>query len=111
MWIEATTSADVVLPASIWRVVELGVRAVAPSRVILYGSRARRDARENSDYDLAFVFAAERRGRWLRFVADLDDAAATLLAVDLLDWNEAPASLREQIGKEGVILYERAPGL
>ena len=47
---------DVALPASIRRVVELGVRAVDPARVILYGSRARGGAREDSDYDLAFIF-------------------------------------------------------
>ena len=68
---------------------ELGVCAVDPDKVILYGSRARGDAREDSDYDLAFVFPGDRRDRWVRFVVDLDDAAVTLLPVDLLNWNEA----------------------
>ena len=99
---------DIVLPDSIHRVVELGVRAVDPGRVILYGSRARGSGREDSDYDLAFVFPKDRHGRWVRFVVDLDDAAVTLLPVDLLDWNEASGPLREQISNEGIVLYERS---
>jgi uncharacterized protein len=101
---------DIALPDSIHRVVALGVRAVDPDKVILYGSRARGDAREQSDYDLAFVFPEDRHGRWVRFMVDLDDAAATLLPVDLLDWNEASAALRERIRNEGIALYERSAG-
>ncbi len=97
-----------ILPVSVGRVVEQGVRAVDPKRVVLYGSRARGDALDNSDFDLAFVFSEAQRGRWIRFLADLDDAALTLRPVDLVDWNEASAPLREQIRKEGIILYERA---
>jgi uncharacterized protein len=104
----ATLAANVALPASIRRVVELGVRAVDPDKVILYGSRARGDAREDSDYDLAFVFPNDRHNRWVRFVVDLDDAAVTLLPVDLLDWNEASEPLRKRIRMEGVLVYERS---
>jgi predicted nucleotidyltransferase len=102
------TAADVTLPASIRRVVESAVAAVDPTRVILYGSRARGDARQDSDYDLAFVFSPDRHRQWVRFLADLDDAPVTLLPVDLLDWNEASKSLREKISSEGTTLYERA---
>ena len=104
------TATDVILPASIRRLVELAVRAVDPARVILYGSRARGDARQNSDYDLAFVFPEDRHDRWVRFTVDLDDAALTLLPVDLLDWNLASEPLRERIRKEGIVLYERSAG-
>jgi predicted nucleotidyltransferase len=102
-----TLAAKVALPASIRRVVAAGVRAVDPAIVILYGSRARGDGRENSDYDLAFVFPKESHRKWVRFLADYDDAALTLLPVDLVDWNEALPSLRAQIDKEGITLYER----
>jgi predicted nucleotidyltransferase len=101
---------EIILPDSIHRVVELGVRSVDPDRVILYGSRARRDVRKHSDYDLASVFPKDRRDRWVRFVVDLDDAAVTLLPVDLLDWNEAAEPLRERINSEGIVLYERCSG-
>ena len=57
--------------------------------------------RKDSDYDLAFVFPEDRRDRWVRFVVGLDDAAVTLLPVDLLNWNEASEPLRQQISKEG----------
>ena len=105
-----TTIVDVDLPASIQRVVEFGVRAVDPDRVILYGSHARDNAREDSDYDLAFVFPKDRHDRWVRFVVDLDDAALTLLPIDLLDWNEASHSLRKRIEMEGIVVYERRVG-
>ena len=103
----AFTAADAVLPASIRRVVESAVRAVDPTRVILYGSHARGSARKNSDYDLAFVFPPDRRDKWIRFLADFDDDALTLLPVDLLDWGETSEPLRERIRKEGITLYER----
>jgi uncharacterized protein len=106
----AATTTEAILPASIRRLVELGVCAVDPEKVILYGSRARGDARRDSDYDLAFVFPKDRHNRWVRFVVDLDDAAVTLLPVDLLDWNEASSQLRERICSEGVVVYERSVG-
>ena len=90
--------------------VELGVHAVDPSRVVLYGSRARGDARQNSDYDLAFIFPKDRHGEWVRFLADLDDTPVTLLPVDLLDWNETSDAVRDQIAKEGITLYGRNSG-
>ena len=106
----AAKACEGALPASIWRVVELGIRAVDPEKVILYGSHARGDARKDSDYDLAFVFPTDRHYRWVRFVVDLDEAAVTLLPVDLLDWNEASTPLRECICNEGIVLYERPAG-
>ena len=66
--------------------------------------------RANSDYDLAVVFPEDRRRRWIRFLADFDDAAITLLPVDLVDWSEASERLREQVHKEGIVIYERATG-
>ena len=44
------------LPPSIRQLIDYGIKTVDPDRVILFGSRARGDARENSDYDLAFDF-------------------------------------------------------
>lgn len=95
------------LPASIWRVVEEGIRSVDPQQVILFGSRARGDSRENSDFDLTFVFPETHRDRWIRFLADIDDDALTLMTLDLVDWNEASDPLRLQISMEGIVLYER----
>ena len=100
-------SAETFLPPSIRRLVERGIQSVDPARVFLFGSRAGGSARADSDYDLAFVFPPEHQGRWLRFVADLDDAAVTLLPVDLVAWTDASESLKREIELEGVVLYER----
>jgi hypothetical protein len=38
---------------------------------------------------------------------DFEDTAQTLLVIDLMRWEEAPEDLREQIGDEGIVIYER----
>jgi predicted nucleotidyltransferase len=101
------SSTETCLPPSIRRLVERGIQSLDPTKVILFGSRATGNARADSDYDLAFVFPPENHGRWLRFLADLDDNAVTLLPVDLVAWTEAPESLRNVIETEGTVLYER----
>jgi uncharacterized protein len=98
------------LPQSIERLVELGIRTMHPSKVILFGSRARGDATPGSDYDLAFVFSPDRSGTWARFVADLSDSPVTLLPTDLVDWNQAPPSLKDRIVRDGMTLYEEPTG-
>lgn len=74
-------------------------------KLILFGSRARGDHRQNSDIDLA-VWGMPEENQAL-FWADVDDLP-TLLSVDLvhLSPRTAPALL-ENIKKEGVILMDR----
>jgi predicted nucleotidyltransferase len=87
------------LPPSIRRLIDYGIKTVEPDRVILFGSRARGDARENSDYDLAFDFP---------FVTAADDLPITLRPTDLVAWHEASAELQERIKLEGLLIYERS---
>lgn len=94
------------LPTSIGDVVRLGILFAAPQRVVLYGSRARGDARYNSDYDLAF-FGVERPEGISRLRADLEDEPITLLQVDVLDAREASQTLIRNIECEGRVIYER----
>lgn len=75
-------------------------------QVILFGSRARGDAEERSDIDLAIVAPAALSRQWLD-ITFLLEQADTLLPIDVVRWEEAAAPLREKILAEGEILYER----
>jgi predicted nucleotidyltransferase len=75
------------------------------AKILVFGSRVRRDCCPTSDYDLAFVL--EDTQGWARFVADQQEEAGTLLPLDLVNVHEASASLRDEIMASGVILYEK----
>lgn len=75
-------------------------------KLILFGSRARGDAAQTSDIDLAVVGMPEEN-RAL-FWSDLDDLP-TLLSIDLVHLSpHTPPALLENIKKDGVILMDRA---
>lgn len=71
-------------------------------KVLLFGSRARGDFKRTSDIDLA-VYG----GKFERFALDVDEETETLLEFDIINM-EAPMQreLREEIEREGVLLYE-----
>ena len=75
-------------------------------KIILFGSRARGEHRETSDYDLA-VFSnqitAEQKSQ---FAADIEDIR-TLHKIDLV-WmgNRIDEKLSKNIIREGVVIYE-----
>jgi predicted nucleotidyltransferase len=75
-------------------------------RVILFGSRARGTAAERADVDLAIEAPGASARQWLDLLAELDDAP-TLLSIDAVRLEEAPAPLRSRIAAEGRVLYER----
>ncbi len=74
-------------------------------RMILFGSRARGDARRRSDIDLAVACPQASREEWVR-IRDLADEAPTLLEIDLVRLDQGPGRMRDTIEFEGVILYE-----
>lgn len=78
-------------------------------RVILFGSRARGDAEERSDIDLAIAAPHATQRQWLDLVFLLEEAE-TLLMIDVVRLEEAPDALKERILSEGIVLYERAQG-
>lgn len=75
-------------------------------RVILFGSRARGDAEDRSDIDLAIVAPGALTRQWLDLIFLLEQAD-TLLSIDVVRWEEASPSLQERILAAGTILYER----
>ena len=85
-------------------IVRAAQRALRVQRVILFGSRAREDARPDSDIDLAFEHGSTD-AEWAAFVNEMADRAPTLLAVDLIDLPRAEPGLRERICREGRLVH------
>jgi predicted nucleotidyltransferase len=91
------------LPETVGRVVAQIQRVAGVQRVILFGSRARGDARERSDIDLAVRAPDVSQRDWLAIVEAVENAE-TLLRIDLVRLEEAPEALRERILAEGRVL-------
>lgn len=73
------------------------------SKIILFGSRARGDFKKTSDIDLAVA-----GGDFDRFALDVNEETSTLLEYDIVSLDrEMQRELRDSIGKEGRVLYEK----
>lgn len=92
------------LPEAIRRLVDSVSALPEVRRIFLFGSRARGDAGERSDVDLAVDAPAASRRDWLRIVESVE-SAETLLRIDVVRLDEAPAGLRGRILSEGKLLY------
>ena len=76
------------------------------SRVLLFGSRARGDHRERSDYDFAIEWQGAA-GLWGKFATHTQEHAPTLCELDLVNMNDELDSLfRNKIFAESQVLYE-----
>lgn len=76
-------------------------------RAELFGSRARGDCGERSDYDVVFYGVENGVARAeIRYSAEWE--APTLLNIDVLFGDELSAELAKSIKNDGVIIYESA---
>jgi predicted nucleotidyltransferase len=82
------------------------VRMAKPSKVLLFGSRARGDFRENSDVDLCVVGKQCDQNLWNRLLVSVQEDPHTLLKVDLVEFEKLSKIHQDEINKDGVILYE-----
>ncbi len=94
------------LPSTIIGVVQALAHLADPNRIILFGSRARGEARTNSDFDL-YVEGIRDRGGFDRAKLDAIGGYLTLRPIDIVPEDEASEGLKELIAKEGIVLYER----
>ena|SRR3989304_416222 len=86
------------------QIVDAIVRHVNPMRIIIYGSRARGDYTVTSDIDIAM----ERDNGKEFFRCVIDDEVRTLLKLDIVDLNEVNEKVRDEIEREGLLIYEKA---
>ena len=102
---------DVLLPQIVGRI----VHAVDPARIVLFGSRARGDARPDSDYDVLVVldsigYRREERIRIRDSFADLPVSADVLVAtIDEIDGRipGRPTGAVFWAAQDGRVIYER----
>jgi predicted nucleotidyltransferase len=85
-------------------IVDEAKRALDLRRVFLFGSRARGDAREDSDLDLAFEHGSPA-AIWADFVNAMREHAPTLLDLDLVDLADVTPELRARILTEGRLVH------
>jgi uncharacterized protein len=72
---------------------------------VLFGSRARGDARSGSDADLGILL--DPYSAALRFQVEAELGRAAGVPVDIILLDGAPPLLRFEIAREGVLLFQR----
>jgi predicted nucleotidyltransferase len=92
-------------------------RALGARRIVLFGSRARGEARLDSDYDLAVIaesdlpwYERERQAyRALRGMG-LPIEVVVLTSAEMARERDLPGSITQAIEREGKVLYDAAAG-
>ena len=71
--------------------------------IIIYGSRARGDARPDSDYDIALKLAEKIHPARLSLIKERLEESNIPFKVDIVDINNVTEDLRNSIIEEGVL--------
>lgn len=74
--------------------------------VILFGSRARHDNAPRADIDLAVSYPGRDSFVWSK-IDDIIQEAPTLLPIDFVHLEEAGRELKENILRDGKVLFQR----
>lgn len=85
-------------------IIELCKKHTEIKKVVLFGSRARRDNLPKSDIDLA-IYADSN---FSNFIEDIENNTTTLLEFDFSNMSTVKDELFiEQVKKEGITIYEK----
>lgn len=95
------------LPKSVQDVIAHLIDSGRIKRVTLFGSRARGDHRPNSDVDLAVDWVGSKTPSDIQLLLELKEQPLSLYPIDILSWDEINESFKDQIQKEGRILWEK----
>jgi predicted nucleotidyltransferase len=89
--------------------------AMDPDRIVLFGSRARGQARPDSDFDLLIIKESDqpRHRRAAPLYTKLRDLPVEVEIVvytpeEVADWSQVPEAFVTTALREGKVLYERA---
>ncbi len=104
-----TTTTDRRLQSAIERIIQ----KLDPDRIVLFGSRARGDMRDDSDYDLLIILP-QVRDRWRETASLYRELRDLPIAKDLVLMSRADAAQGGRLGsvgrvalREGIVVYER----
>ena len=76
-------------------------------KVILFGSRARNDYKNNSDIDLAIIFNSNDNDNYIKLLTKLEELN-TLFKFDVIDYNKITnTTLKQEINKDGITIYQK----
>ncbi|MGZ6442042.1 MAG: nucleotidyltransferase domain-containing protein, partial [Pseudobdellovibrionaceae bacterium] len=69
-----------------------------------FGSRARGDHRDNSDFDIAVKGPVDQK-KWTQLLIEIDEQALSLYPVDLVLYEELGDDYKRNIQAEGKLIY------
>ncbi len=88
------------------------VAQVQPTKIFLFGSRARGDNRPDSDYDLVLIYDGEKNKRQVKIESrrscrDVDASIdiLTLTSEELNRYRKVANTLEREITENGVVIY------
>ena len=83
-------------------IINVIVRQVHPSRILLYGSRARGHQTLTSDVDIAVDCGEDDF-----LIQSIDEEIRTLLKIDIVNFRKVNKQLQHEILLDGIVLYEK----
>jgi len=106
---EQTKKIDPILQEIVHRLLEVG----EPQKIILFGSHARREASDESDFDLLLIEPSMvprfRRGvRYRRALKDFGHSKDIVVWTpdEVAEWQNVPNAFVTTALREGIVLYE-----
>ncbi len=93
------------LPDSVQKVIKSLIEQVGPQKIILFGSRARGDHRENSDFDIAVMGRKNSEREWNEALTMIEETPITLHPIDIVEFEKLSDEYQSNIREEGKILY------